>query len=78
MLRLSCCRRRRRVGGGGRRRLASDVVSKATWDKEGDEKKKKEVVDSVTRLGDLVHFGQLFKARGNRVPKVPANFRQFL
>ena len=37
------------------------------------------VIHSVTRLGDLLNFGQLFKARGkNYFPQITHIFRQFL
>ena len=35
------------------------------------------VVTSVTRLGDLLHFGQLFKACGNNYYPNRPHFRQF-
>ena len=36
------------------------------------------VVGSVTRLGDLLHFGQLFKAYGNNYfAQIAHIFRQF-
>ena len=41
---------------------------------------KKDVIvrPSVTRLGDLLHFGQLFKACGNNyLPKLPTFFCNF-